>query len=95
MTARVTPRAIARAGDLTAQTSPPEVPAGLPSDLLERRPDVHEAAATYEAANARDFPVVQALALFVTAAIVVMNLLIDIAYAYIDPRVRLGEKAAA
>jgi peptide/nickel transport system permease protein len=49
----------------------------------------------YESANARDFPVVQALALFVTAAIVVMNLLIDIAYAYIDPRVRLGERAAA
>ena len=37
--AGVPPRAIARAGDLTAQTSPPEVPAGLPSDLLERRPE--------------------------------------------------------
>jgi peptide/nickel transport system permease protein len=47
----------------------------------------------YEAANARDFPVVQALALFTAAAIVVMNLLIDITYAYIDPRVRLGQKA--
>jgi peptide/nickel transport system permease protein len=47
----------------------------------------------YEAANARDFSVVQALALFTAAAIVIMNLLIDIAYAYIDPRVRLGQKA--
>ena len=47
----------------------------------------------YEAANARDFPVVQALALFTAAAIVIMNLLIDIAYAYVDPRVRLGQKA--
>lgn len=47
----------------------------------------------YEAANARDFPVVQALALFTAAVIVVMNLLIDITYAYVDPRVRLGEKA--
>jgi len=47
----------------------------------------------YEAANARDFPVVQALALFTAAAIVVMNLLIDITYAYLDPRVRLGQKA--
>lgn len=47
----------------------------------------------YEAANARDFPVVQALALFTAAAIVIMNLLIDITYAYIDPRVRLGQKA--
>lgn len=49
----------------------------------------------YEAANARDFPVVQALALFTAAAIVIMNLAIDITYAYLDPRVRLGQKAVA
>lgn len=49
----------------------------------------------FEAANARDFPVVQALALFTATAIVVMNLLIDVAYAYLDPRVRLGAKAVA
>ncbi len=49
----------------------------------------------YEAANARDFPVVQALALFTAAAIVIMNLLIDITYAYLDPRVRLGQKAVS
>jgi peptide/nickel transport system permease protein len=49
----------------------------------------------YEAANARDFPVVQALALFTAAVIIVMNLLIDITYAYVDPRVRLGQKAIA
>lgn len=48
----------------------------------------------FEAANARDFPVVQALALFTAAVIVVMNLLIDVMYAWLDPRVRLGEKAA-
>ncbi len=48
----------------------------------------------YEAANARDFPIVQALALLGATVIVVMNLLIDIAYAWIDPRVRLGERAA-
>lgn len=49
----------------------------------------------YEAANARDFPIVQALALFVAVCVVVMNLLIDIAYAFIDPRVRLGKGVAA
>lgn len=49
----------------------------------------------YDAANSRDFPVVQALALFTAAVIVVMNLLIDIAYAFLDPRVRLGQKAVA
>lgn len=47
----------------------------------------------YEAANARDFPVVQALALFTAAVVITMNLLIDISYAYLDPRVRLGMKA--
>jgi peptide/nickel transport system permease protein len=49
----------------------------------------------YEAANARDFPVVQALALITAGLIVLMNLLIDVTYAFIDPRVRLGEKAVA
>ncbi|MDH3539628.1 MAG: ABC transporter permease, partial [Acidimicrobiia bacterium] len=49
----------------------------------------------FEAANARDFPVVQALALFTSAVIVIMNLLVDVLYAYLDPRVRLGEKAIA
>jgi len=49
----------------------------------------------YEAANARDFSVVQALTLLTAAAIVGMNLLIDVSYAYLDPRVRLGQKAVA
>ena len=49
----VPPRAIARGNALTAQTSPPEVPAGLPSDLLERRPDIRLAEAALVAANAR------------------------------------------
>jgi len=48
----------------------------------------------YEAANARDFPVVQALALMTSAAIVLMNLAVDLTYAWLDPRVRLGQKAA-
>ena len=41
------------AGDVRKLPAPPLPPAGLPSTLLERRPDVHEAAATYEAANAQ------------------------------------------
>lgn len=49
----------------------------------------------YEAANARDFPVVQALALFGAAAVVGMNLLVDLLYVYIDPRVRLGARMGA
>ena len=49
----------------------------------------------FESANARDFPVVQALALFTATVIVVLNLLVDITYAYLDPRVRLGQRSLA
>ena len=38
---------------LTEQAHAPEVPAGLPSSLLERRPDVHQAEANLIAANAQ------------------------------------------
>jgi len=41
-----------------------------------------------EAVNARDYQVVQAVAFLGSAAFVFMNLLLDIGYAYIDPRVR-------
>ncbi len=40
----------------------------------------------------RDFPVVQALILFVGVLFVITNLLIDILYAIIDPRIRYGGK---
>lgn len=39
-----------------------------------------------------DFPVVQGALLFVAAAILVVNLVIDILYAFVDPRVRYGAK---
>ncbi len=43
-----------------------------------------------EATTARDYQVVQALALFGAAHFILMNLVVDLLYAYIDPRVRLG-----
>jgi ABC-type dipeptide/oligopeptide/nickel transport system permease component len=39
---------------------------------------------------ARDFPVIQAVVLLMALAVLVTNLLVDIAYAYLDPRIRYG-----
>ncbi len=43
-----------------------------------------------EGINLRDYPVVQGAVLFIAAAFVLVNLLVDIVYAFIDPRVRYG-----
>ena len=44
----------------------------------------------YEGIAFRDFPVVQAVVLFSGAMIVVVNLVVDVLYAVVDPRIRLG-----
>ncbi|MCL1835570.1 MAG: ABC transporter permease [Oscillospiraceae bacterium] len=38
----------------------------------------------------RDYPVVQAIVVFIASLVVVVNFLADLAYQYIDPRIRLG-----
>jgi peptide/nickel transport system permease protein len=44
----------------------------------------------YEGITFRDFPVVQGVVLMGGAMIIAVNLLVDICYAVIDPRIRLG-----
>ncbi len=43
-----------------------------------------------EGINLRDYPVVQGAVLLIAVAFVAVNLLVDVAYALIDPRVRYG-----
>ena len=47
------PGPIPRGRGLTEQPNPPEIPVGLPSELLERRPDIRQAEETLVAANAQ------------------------------------------
>jgi peptide/nickel transport system permease protein len=43
---------------------------------------------TYEAITSRDFPVIQAVVLTTAVIVIVVNLGVDILYAYLDPRIR-------
>ena len=38
----------------------------------------------------RDYPVIQSVTLLLALAVVLMNLLADIAYTVLDPRIRVG-----
>ena len=42
----------------------------------------------YDAIKYRDFPIVQAVILVMATITVLVNLVVDILYAYIDPRIR-------
>jgi peptide/nickel transport system permease protein len=44
----------------------------------------------YQGIMFRDFPVIQAVVLLTACVVIMMNLLVDITYAYIDPRIRFS-----
>ena len=44
----------------------------------------------FEAIQARDYPIVQGVTLFVAALFVLINFLVDVSYAVLDPRIRLS-----
>lgn len=46
----------------------------------------------YEAILNRDFPVIQAVVLFMTALFIGANLVVDLLYAWVDPRIRYGRR---
>jgi peptide/nickel transport system permease protein len=45
---------------------------------------------TVQAIDSRDYPLVQTIVLVTSSLLVLLNLLVDILYAYIDPRIRLA-----
>jgi peptide/nickel transport system permease protein len=45
--------------------------------------------ALFEAITSRDYPIIQAFTLVVALGYVIVNLLVDLSYTYLDPRVRL------
>lgn len=49
--------------------------------------------ATYRAILARDYPVVFGCTVVILFAVMIVNLLVDISYAFLDPRIRYGNTA--
>ena len=47
-----------------------------------------------QAITSRDFPALQGFILLMTAVFVLCNLLVDLAYAWLDPRIRFGANAS-
>jgi peptide/nickel transport system permease protein len=45
--------------------------------------------ALFEAITARDFPIIQGFVIVIAIGYVLINLLVDLTYAYLDPRIRL------
>jgi len=47
-----------------------------------------------KAINQRDYPVMQGIFLVITISVVLANLLADLLYGWLDPRIRIGKEDA-
>ena len=66
----------------------------MPPDVVERAFSLNGLGAYLVAASSsKDFAVVQGISLILVTAFVVVNVLVDILYAVLDPRVSLGSRA--
>jgi peptide/nickel transport system permease protein len=45
--------------------------------------------ALFEAITSRDFPIIQGFVIVIAVGYVTLNLLVDLSYAFLDPRIRL------
>lgn len=45
--------------------------------------------------NTRDYPTIQAITLLLVSSYLIFNLLTDLTYAWLDPRLRLGQGVGA
>jgi peptide/nickel transport system permease protein len=43
----------------------------------------------YDAITARDYSIVQGITVVIAIFFVILNLIVDVSYAYLDPRIRL------
>lgn len=43
---------------------------------------------TYQAVISRDYPIVQAMTLYIGAVVVLAHIAVDVSYAWFDPRIR-------
>lgn len=46
--------------------------------------------ALFEGITSRDFPIIQGFVLFIAIGYVTLNLLVDLSYSFLDPRIRLN-----
>ena len=83
-------RNVRRASSVEAATSGPGLIGGLiVTETVFNIPGI--ARFLVEALRWRDYPIVQNLVMFIAVVVVVVNFIVDMIYAAVDPRIRFGD----